>query len=358
MTISTSEIKPWMVFVAYQVVNIFCALFNCYSKTLPTLTYATMWISLVSFFVILIVVPAKAPTHESSSFVFTTFINRTGWKSNGIAYIVGLINPNWALNGLDCATHMAEEVQNPERVIPVAIMGTVGIGFVTAFLFAISMLFSIGDFDQVAGTSTGAPILELFYQALSNKAGAIVLCSMIIITGCGCLIASHSWQARLCWSFARDNGLPGSRHLSKIHPQLLCPIWAHIVSCIIVSILGCLYLGSYTAFNSMVTACVVLLYASYSIPVVCLLLRGRSNVRHGPFWLGRFGAFCNYVLLGWLIFTFVVGALISETEAPIMLTLVSDVLIPSNLSGRSGKYELCMRCLRYYNCGCGCLVVH
>ena len=55
----------------------------------------------------------------------------------------------------------------------------------------------------------------------------------------------------------------------------------------------------------MVTACIVLLYASYSIPVVCLLVRGRENVRHGPFWLGGFGLFSNVVLLLWTAFTFV-----------------------------------------------------
>jgi choline transport protein len=296
-----------MIFVAYQVVNIFCALFNTYSKVLPGLTLFTLWSSIISFLVILIVVPAKAPTHESATFVFTTFINRTGWKSNGIAFIVGLINPNWAFNGLDCATHIAEEVEHPERVIPIAILGTVGIGFVTAWIFGIGMMFSIQDFDGVSSTSTGVPILELFFQSLGNKAGAIVLCSLIIITGCGCLIASHTWQARLCWSFARDHGLPCSKFLARVHPQLMVPVNAHIVSSIIVSILGCLYLASYTAFNSMVTACVVLLYLSYCIPVVCLWYHGRSRLRHGPFWLGSIGRACNIVLFGWFLFALIVS---------------------------------------------------
>lgn len=55
----------------------------------------------------------------------------------------------------------------------------------------------------------------------------------------------------------------------------------------------------------MVTACIVLLYISYSIPVACLLLRGRSTLRPGPFWLGPIGAFANVVLLLWTCFTLV-----------------------------------------------------
>lgn len=56
---------------------------------------------------------------------------------------------------------------------------------------------------------------------------------------------------------------------------------------------------------SMVTACIVLLYISYAIPVICLLIRGRDNIRHGPFWMGKFGLFSNIVLLAWTAFTLI-----------------------------------------------------
>ena len=55
----------------------------------------------------------------------------------------------------------------------------------------------------------------------------------------------------------------------------------------------------------MVTACIVLLYISYSVPVICLLIRGRNNIRHGPFWMGGFGFFSNIVLLAWTGFTLI-----------------------------------------------------
>jgi choline transport protein len=55
----------------------------------------------------------------------------------------------------------------------------------------------------------------------------------------------------------------------------------------------------------MVTACIVLLYISYSIPVILLLMKGRNNIKPGPFWFGPFGHFCNYVLLAWTLFTLV-----------------------------------------------------
>lgn len=144
---------------------------------------------------------------------------------------------------------MAEEVARPERMIPIAIMGTVAIGFVTSWFYSVAMFFSINNLDELFNTATGVPILALFDQALGNKAGAIALESLIMATGVGCQIASHTWQCRLCWSFARDRGLPYSGYLSKVDKKLDVPLRAHFVSSVIVAILGCLYLGSYTAFN-------------------------------------------------------------------------------------------------------------
>ena len=144
---------------------------------------------------------------------------------------------------------MAEEVARPEKMIPIAIMGTVAIGFLTSWFYSVAMFFSINDLQELFDTPTGVPILALFYQALGSKAGAIALESLIMATGVGCQIACQTWQCRLCWSFARDHGLPFSGYLSKVNKRLDVPLRAHFVSSVIVAILGCLYLGSYTAFN-------------------------------------------------------------------------------------------------------------
>ncbi|EAS27491.2 amino acid permease [Coccidioides immitis RS] len=298
--------EAWHAVVAYQVINTFAFLFNCVGKLLPKVATVTLYTSLISFITILITVPARAETHQSAKFVFATFINSTGWKSNGIAYLVGLINCNWVFACLDSATHLAEEVSRPEKAIPIAIMGTVAIGFTTAWCFVISMFFSLSDFEKVVASPTGVPILELFHQALKSRAGAVALQSLILATGMGCQIASHTWQSRLCWSFARDRGLPFHSWLSKIDPRLDVPFIAHSFSCFIVGALGLLYLGSTAAFNSMVTACIVLLYVSYAVPIICLLIRGRNNIKHGPFWLGKIGLAANIIVLSWTLFTIVI----------------------------------------------------
>lgn len=323
-----SVIHEWHVFIAYQLINLFAFLFNCYGETLPTLGTITLYTSLLSFAVILLTVPAQAPTHQDVKFVFATFINKTGWSNDGIAFIVGLVNANWAFSCLDSAVHLAEEVDQPEIVMPISIMATIAIGFTTAWFFVIAMFFSINSFDTIADTVTRVPMLELFYQSVGNQTAAILLESLIIATGIGCLIACHTWQSRLCWSFARDGGIPFHKSLAKISVKLDVPLRAHVMSATAVALLGCLYMASTTAFNrsvsdasirsprsiltcnySMIIGCIVLPYLSYTIPLLCLLNRGRDTISHGPFWLGGFGYFANIVTIFWTLFALIMQVL-------------------------------------------------
>ncbi|KAJ5738623.1 amino acid transporter [Penicillium malachiteum] len=317
--------NSWHTLVAYEVANIFCFFFNVYGRTLSVIGHACLYVSLGSFLVILIVVPARARTHKWAEFVFVfaSFSNKTGWSSDAIAFFVGLINTNWGFSCLDTAVHLAEEISQPERMIPIAIMGVIVIGFVscqsaqdspryvseavtrhiqiTSFSFILAMLFSIQDYTALLDASV--PSLELFGQALDNTAAAIILEALTIVTGLGCLVSCHTWAARLCWSFSRDKGVPFSNIWAKIVPSLDTPFAAHILTTTIIGLVGCIYLGSETAFNSMVTACIVLPYLSYMLPVVGLLIRGRNNISHGPFWLGTWGLICNWVCLTWIAFT-------------------------------------------------------
>jgi choline transport protein len=297
-------VRKWMVFVTFQLVNFIAFLFNCYGKVLPAIAKSALYISLLSYFVISITVLAcSSGKYQSAHFVFVQFDNQTGWNSAAIAFITGLINPNWCFSCLDCATHMAEEAYEPERKIPIAIMGTVAIGFLTSFTYVIAMFFSLQNFSDILNSNTGVPIIDIYYQSVQNIGGTLFLITLFLLTAWGCTISGQTWMARLCWSFSRDNGLPGSHLWAQVNPKLGVPFNAHAMSCTWVAICGCLYMASTTGYNSLVVGTITFLLLSYSIPVVCLLLKGRNNIKHGPFWLGKLGLLSNIVTLAWTVFS-------------------------------------------------------
>lgn len=87
-----------------------------------------MW-SLLCFAVTSIVLLATSKK-TTASFVFAGFDNSTGWVP-GIACVLGIVQSALSLIGCDAATHMSEEMPNPSRDTPKAMVYSVGIGGVT-----------------------------------------------------------------------------------------------------------------------------------------------------------------------------------------------------------------------------------
>lgn len=74
----------------------------------------------------------------------------------------------------------------------------------------------------------------------------------------------------------------------------------------IVAALGCLYLGSSTAFNSLLGSAVTINNISYMFPILTNLLTGRRNMHKGVFHMGpRIGPIVNTVTCCWLTFAIV-----------------------------------------------------
>lgn len=307
MTLSNPDlaIKPWMVFIGFQVTNLAIFGFNCFSRILPFISQCVLFMSLCAITVVFVSVLAASPTYRPASFVFATFVNKSGWSAVPIAVFTGALGINWGFSCLDAVTHLAEEIPNPRKNVPKALLGTVIIGMGTAFPITLAILFCVQDIDRVISTPTYVPSLEFFRQAFSgNNSAAIGLQSLVLISTCGSLWGCHAWQARLAWSFARDKGLPFSKWIGHIaRPPFGVPLAAHAWSCFWVGVLGCLYLGSTVAFNSFVGGAIMMQYVTYSTCIVLLLMKGRSTFHHGPFWFRRFGPVANFVTIGWTIFT-------------------------------------------------------
>lgn len=304
--------------VAYEVINFFAFLLNCIGQVVPKVATTTLYISLISFAVILITVPTVPPptsTHETTKLVFPNFGHSTVWPAGGMDFVVGLINLDGIFTSLDSIMHLSTCSGR-------SIFRPVLFSFVTTWFYCMAILFSVHGLDVILRNPTSCPILALF-QEVENKAGAVALGSIILITGIACQDACHTWQSRLCWSFARDRGLPWSAFLAKIHPTLGIPLNAHAVSCFIVGLLGLSYSGSSTAFSSMVTACMVLVYALYGVSIAYQLWRRRGNIEHGLSWQGRVGLTRNVVVLAWTLLCMV------GSSFPSLYPVTSEGMSPS-----------------------------
>lgn len=121
----------------------------------------SVFLSVSTFLVLIITSLARtSPKYQPAEVVWTTFLNQSGWN-NGVAFLTGLVNPNYMYAGIDGAIHLAEECKNASVVVPRALMSTITIGFITSWVFAIVMLYCTQDFDAAATTPTGYVMIML-----------------------------------------------------------------------------------------------------------------------------------------------------------------------------------------------------
>ncbi|KAH1832307.1 hypothetical protein KXX27_000902 [Aspergillus fumigatus] len=277
-------IQPWMTFVAYQGFNILTGgtvMFG--NRFIPLINKFSLCYLQLAWFVIMVTVAAAAPKHNDSEFVFRTWMNNTGWENNVICFITGLVNPLYSLGGLDGITHITEEMPNPGRNAPLALACTLGIAFVTGLTYLLSLMYSVQDYSSLASTQTGLPLAEIFRQATQTRGGAFALTFMLWVALGPCMLGSQ-----------------------LINPHFETPFNAQLCVGIITALLGCIYLGSSTAFNAMMSSAVTINNLAYLVPILTNVLVGRRTMHHGPFYLGHApGMAVNIITVAWLVFAIV-----------------------------------------------------
>ena len=104
--------------------------------------------------------------------------------------------------------HLSDEITDPARRVPQAMMWAVALNAVMALAFVITLLFCIGDVNAALSTRTGFPIIQIFYQTTKSKAGATALVCLILVSNTISTFGFFTSVSRLIWAFARDKGLP------------------------------------------------------------------------------------------------------------------------------------------------------
>ena len=103
--------KPWMGFVAFQVINFITFFLNCFARILPYLTTTSFYMSLAGFLTATIAILALSPKKASPADVFGIegYVNMSGWESDAVNIFTGLLGVNWGFSCLDGCVHVSEE---------------------------------------------------------------------------------------------------------------------------------------------------------------------------------------------------------------------------------------------------------
>ncbi|KAF5520931.1 Choline transport protein [Colletotrichum aenigma] len=296
--------QRWQGMLFYWAVLLYSSALNIWgSKMLPHANMISGVIHVVAFIAILIVLGVMA-SKNTSSFVFTEFVNSSGWTNDGVSWLVGLISAVYPFLGYDAACHMAEEIPNATRNVPIAMVGSVVANGLMGLVYVVVLLFSTGSLETLLATPTGFPFMQIYLDTTKSRAGATVISLTLITVAVAATVGCITSTSRTLWAFARDKAVPFDAFFSHVHKDLQVPVRAIAVVTIMQLLLGFLYLGNTTAFNAVLSMAIIGIYLSYSIPIAYMLLVGRNRLtrkEYGPFRLwGFLGPVLNVVSLVWM----------------------------------------------------------
>lgn len=180
-------------------------------------------------------------------------------------------------------SHLSEEVPKPRVNVPKAILAQYVVGFITAFLYVITIFYSVNDLDSLFDNPWPFPLAELYRQSTNSFAGSLGLLIVIHLPTLCTSIGTYITSGRMLWTLGRDNATPFSSWLGAVHPKHQNPLNATLACAVINSVLGAIYVGNSTAFAAFVGSFIVMSSCSYLAFIVPNILTRRAHVVRGPF---------------------------------------------------------------------------
>lgn len=298
--------NEWQTILCFWATTLLCYLINVFcSKWLDQINTLCIYWTGASIVIFLVVLLAMSPTKRSGEFVFAHYdASASGWPW-GWSFFVGLLQPAYVLTGYGMVASMCEEVQNPEREVPKAIVLSVVAAGLTGLIYLIPILFVLPSVEALLDVANGQPIGLIFKTATGSAGGGFGLLILILgiwlFAGVGALTAS----SRCTYAFARDGAIPGSALWSRVDTRLGIPFWALTLSTVVDALLGLIYFGSSAAFSSFTGVATICLSTSYGLPILVSVVQRRRHLQGASFSLGKLGMVTNITTLIWIAFSIV-----------------------------------------------------
>lgn len=207
--------------------------------------------------------------------------------------------------GFEACGDVAEEVADPTRQIPRAMILTILVGGVSGFLSYAGYVLAAPDLQAIVAGEDADPIPSILEDSLGTV-GSKVFLVVIVVAFLSCVLSLQAAGSRLLYAFARDRMLPASGWLSHVSSRHAVPTNALLVVCV-VPVLIAVFVYFQEDILARVTAFAVLgIYVSFQAVVLAALRQRLRGWRPAGLWnLGTAGLVVNVLALAYGVFAIV-----------------------------------------------------
>ncbi|KAF1804601.1 amino acid permease-domain-containing protein [Mucor lusitanicus] len=285
----------------------------------------SVWWHVMGILFIVVVGLLLTPNKPSASFALGQVYNGSGFKSDGYAWLIGLLQAQFTLNGYDTAAHVSEETRSAQKGSPMGIVMAIGTSAVAGTVLMIACAFMIQDFDrQIVHSANNMAITQVFLDGTGvgwTMWFLVIILVAMYFAGAAVIVGS----SRQTYAFARDGAMPFSNWLAKLTKSKVPAnaVWFNIIFS---AILGIPYLFSEVAFETIVSINTIAASISYFIPIWLRITMARKRFQKGPFHLGVLSVPCGIIACAWILFTS--ALFILPTQWPVTPSNMNFAIIP------------------------------
>jgi amino acid permease (GABA permease) len=309
------DTRPWHTIVLFAAILVLHGLLNSFGvRLVALLNNVSVWWHIIGVLIIVAALAITPAHHQSASFVFTHFVNNTGWSSWLYVTLLGLLLAQYTFTGYDASAHMTEETKSAAIAGPRGIVMSILVSLIAGWILLIGVTFAIQHYTTEVGATV--PPAQIFVDALGATGGKLLLL-IVIVAQLFCGMSSVTANSRMIYAFSRDGALPFSAFWHKVNPRTRTPTNAIWLAAAGALILGLPYLGNSTAYAAVTSIAVIGLYVAYVLPTF-LRLRLGSAFRRGPWHLGRWSRPIGIIAVTWVVIITVLFML--PTASPITWT--------------------------------------
>ncbi|KAI9359504.1 amino acid/polyamine transporter I [Pilaira anomala] len=261
--------------------------------------FLVFWVG-IGTIIIICVVPAMAPTHNSAKWVFTEFINNTGYENSGLVFFIGMLQAGWTLIGYECGAQIVEGTKRADVTAPRGVLICVAGAVSQGFIIILVTLFSIQDATELMESE--APLSLFFLRATNSPPWTACFFFILLIAQLGSLCNSTLATCHFVFAFARDGCLPYSNYFSTLSEKNSVPKRILFVQLILNILVIMPIFASVIYWQAIMSAAVISINIAYCLPFLCRLIWVRDDMPKGPFHLGKYGLLLNLISVIWISF--------------------------------------------------------
>ncbi|MGQ7298280.1 amino acid permease [Quadrisphaera sp. KR29] len=238
----------------------------------------------------------------SALFTGTAGGDGVGYLSLSGPFLVAMAFVGFSFVGFESAGSIAEEVRDPRRTVPRAVIASITLIAVVVMFSAAAIILAIPDLGAVLSGDDADPVSSTLTAQLG--AGIATPVELLFVIGfLASFLALQTSASRVVWAYARDRALPGGRVLARLSPRTAQPSVALLVVTVVGSALLLLSLLAADVYTLMINFTTGGFYIAFLFPLVAFVaVQLRRRWRPGPFTLGRWTLPTSVVAALWALF--------------------------------------------------------